>query len=458
MMKRHIIYTLSAIAFLTLIFVSCKNEESDIFEDSAAMRLQKYNAEYSEILTSSGGKWAMEYFCNTTEPGYLFIMEFKIDGSVIVSGLNEVLDIKFGVTNTMVTDRSAWEMISDSGPVLSFNTFNKVFHEFSDPSDIKDGKLNPDTGSEIDETGYGHRGDYEFKMISKSDNNNTLKLKGKKTGYYIYLHRLSADTDNETYLKDFNELPSKVFDPKFPMMILTDEATSEEFVILNPHTSYVTAYPRQGDHISQSTYGNAIITANGLRFREPLSIQRADRSMNPAVIEELILQSDGSLCSDNGFVLTGRAPFDLINDEQYIWSIDLDSFTGKFREVYETASADVNKKWSGKRDLSGIKFCFKQTGGFMKPVLYYEFGSNQAILYLEYKINSDGSFAWTVYDRSKDVETFIKNVPSIGTFIDLLNSSSFTLSVENLTHTSSIKFTDAADPSSSFITDVLITK
>lgn len=453
-MKRYhsyIAYGLFAVAALS----SCTNEEDNVFDESAAMRLQRYNADYAETLTSQGGKWSMEYFCNTEEPGYVFVMNFSPNGSVEVSGMNDALDLKFGVSDAMVSDRSAWELIADSGPVLTFNTFNKVLHEFSDPADIKDGKLSPDTGYEINETGYGHRGDYEFKVISKSDDGNSFKLKGKKTGYYIYMYRLAADTDDEAYLRSVREQPEKVFDARFPTMIMTEEATGEEFVILNAHMSYITAYPRKGDNISQSVTANGIITAEGIRFREPVTIQRADRGAAPIVVERFVLQDDGSLRSDNGFVLAGQSPADLLNDERYTWSIDFDSFEGKFKEPFKTMTDAVNEKWSGKRDLTGIKFCFRQSGGIMKPVLYYEFGSNQAILYIDYAVDNDGKFAWTVYDHSKDVDTFVKNVPSVGAFIDLLNTSSFRLSVENLTHTTSIKFEDTADPTSSFVADLL---
>ncbi len=90
----------------------------------------------------------------------------------------------------------------------------------------------------------------------------------------------------------------------------------------------------------------------------------------------------------------------------------------------------------------------------MRPTLYYELGSKQAIFYLDYSAEGKTKLSWTVKEYSKDVDTFVKNVASLGVFFQLVNSCSFELSLDNLVHTSTIKFTDATDASSSFIANV----
>ena len=105
---------------------SCKNEEDDIFDDTAANRLEQYKKDYANVFTDKGGKWALEYFANTEEPGYVFVVTFDKNGSVEVAGNN-----KWTPTTSFSTDNSLWGMISDDGPVLSFNSYNKVLHVFS---------------------------------------------------------------------------------------------------------------------------------------------------------------------------------------------------------------------------------------------------------------------------------------------------------------------------------------
>ena len=79
---------------------SCKNEEDDIFDDTAANRLEQYKKDYANVFTDKGGKWALEYFANTEEPGYVFVVTFDKNGSVEVAGNN-----KWTPTSSMYSHR-----------------------------------------------------------------------------------------------------------------------------------------------------------------------------------------------------------------------------------------------------------------------------------------------------------------------------------------------------------------
>ena len=169
---------------LALTTTSCfKNEEDDIFDKSAADRLEAAIKDYSDVLTSQGGKWAMEYFASTEEPGYVYVMDFKKDGSVLITGANKWVAIETAtydpkrVTFDPKSERSMWQVIADNGPVLSFNTYNKLFHLFANPEDVP--------GTEEDENGYGHDGDYEFDLMrtnAAGDTGTTVAVKGRFLG------------------------------------------------------------------------------------------------------------------------------------------------------------------------------------------------------------------------------------------------------------------------------------
>ena len=180
-MKKFLnISLLALVVFSMFSLASCKNEVDNIFDEDAVIRLDKAKAEYSDILTRNGGKWQLEYFANENEQGYIYLMTFAKDGSVTISGNNQWINyVKTGSTKTPAfgSEISMWEVIADNGPVLSFNTYNKYFHFFADPYDI------PSTGgaatdADIDESGYGHEGNYEFDIMKYSGD--TLYLTGKK--------------------------------------------------------------------------------------------------------------------------------------------------------------------------------------------------------------------------------------------------------------------------------------
>ena len=89
-MKKFLnISLLALVAISSLMLGSCKNEVDEIFDEDAVARLEKAKADYIDILTSNGGKWQMEYYANSEEPGYIYLMTFKKDGSVTISGKNQ---------------------------------------------------------------------------------------------------------------------------------------------------------------------------------------------------------------------------------------------------------------------------------------------------------------------------------------------------------------------------------
>lgn len=164
---------------LTLSMASCApSEVDDIFDENPAVRIDNAVKNYTELLKSNGGRWNMKYFANGDEGGYNFMMLFK-NGSVEISGKN------YYTGDAFVQDESMWEVIADYGPVLTFNTYNEVFHLFSDP--VPDG------------TGLG--GDYEFIVMKAEENKITLR--GKKTGITAVLERV---TDNVTDQEFFAEV------------------------------------------------------------------------------------------------------------------------------------------------------------------------------------------------------------------------------------------------------------
>ena len=138
-----------------MMFTGCVSEEDDLFDSSAAERLMTSKKMYTDRL--GGSTWVMEFYpLNTDEApkgqGYLILNKFNRDGSVVQAMQNELTDGQY------LTDTSLWEVISDQGTVLTFNTFNKCIHMFSDPG--------------LYQTGQGFEGDYEFVILSLEEGAN----------------------------------------------------------------------------------------------------------------------------------------------------------------------------------------------------------------------------------------------------------------------------------------------
>ncbi len=164
-----------AISLLALtLFASCNRDEESLFEKSAAQRAVEAIDNANAVLTAPENGWEMVYFPNTenttTSRGYVLIVKFKMDGSVSVTAKNSLT-----TNNVIVTDsNSTWTLISDYGPLLSFDTYNSVLHAWSDPQTDGDGYL----------------GDYEFLILKASADK--VILKGKKHSAYSVLRPLKT--------------------------------------------------------------------------------------------------------------------------------------------------------------------------------------------------------------------------------------------------------------------------
>ena len=254
----------------TAALTSCKNEVDDIFDKSAAERLTEGQDYFNQILVDKGGKWQMEYFANGNEPGYVYVVTFNKDGSVKMAG-NNLYIARLTNASAMAPaygdQTSLWDVITDNGLTLTFNSYNRVFHLFSTPEDLSD--------TEASETGVGHEGDYEFNLMNYR--NDTLYLTGKKRHIDIIMTRLSPEVDDRAYLDEVNALPAKYFNALIPDVYITlpngaryqTAYGSTLIVSMAPEPNETRTKDQDADWISYVEKHNAIITPGGLRFMKP---------------------------------------------------------------------------------------------------------------------------------------------------------------------------------------------
>lgn len=418
--------SLFIIPLLALAAASCNQTEDLIFEDSAAERLEQGRKDAFEKLTADGGLWAMEYFSNPDEPGYVMLFRFDKNGSVEISANHKWIGNKFK------QERSLWEMISDNGTVLSFNSFNSLFHVFSDPADITGPyqPTNPDQNDRpIDETGYGHEGDYEFQIMSDSDEN-TIRLLGKKYLYHIYLRKLPADTNEEEYLAKVKANESVIYSEYFPTLIIRNNETGEEFVTTSKN-GVMSAYPKDGDAVTQTRSANYITTVEGIRFAEPFSILHADGT--ELELDQFYFTETGGLGNRQ---YTFRLPIDnyeeLFFDQSLKWETVIgEGSSESFNAAFNSFKTAFDKKY--KRNgtvLNGLLFNYDYNTKSHRLVLTKS-GDLDA---MEYKrtpdIDANGGYRFNISltEGSDNGLTVIKGVPQATEFINLLNQYSYKVS------------------------------
>ena len=269
MMKK--IYPAILLFVSVFILSACVGEEDDIFDKSAAERLNEVSGIYVNRLCDSPGGWVMEYYPYTdnedlnTGVGYLIMNRFHDNQSVYSLMKNKATEFK------VMNDSSAWEVITDMGPVLTFNTYNNCFGRFTDPYD--DHILTP--GIYDDESGKGLQGDYEFVMVDVPEGGDHIMLKGKKRGVYQRLTRVPAGTDFEAYIDDMKKYTDTYFQANARWEYRMKDH-GKTYMMDRMNTGRPRIYPEGKDSTAYGWYSPYLITYYNnqyhLRFKDTVMV------------------------------------------------------------------------------------------------------------------------------------------------------------------------------------------
>ncbi len=296
------ILSISLLCGVALAFTGCVHEEDDIFDKSAAERLNEAKDVYFSRLTDSEAGWAMEYYPTNGDEapqgaGYLMLADFNKDNSVKVGMRNSMTG------NNYLEDTSVWEVITDNGPVLSFSTYNNCVHLFSDPG--------------IYETGLGYEGDYEFVIVDMEQGAQQGFIKGKKRGTYVRLTRLPEQTDFQEYINDVQSFQSRIFSASAPNLDYIHYGTDSLMVLAEGSTGIPNIYPYGKDAIAFESYHPYLIIKKDdqyyLRFKNVLTTN----SDNVAVQEFKYDADQDKFFSieDQSYYIEGENPGRFLNDK-----------------------------------------------------------------------------------------------------------------------------------------------
>ena len=178
------------IGLLAATFAACSRDEESLFEKPAAIRAQEAIENAFDVFTSAENGWEMAYFPNleASAKGYNMVVKFSKNGNVSVTAKNSATTMNKIMTDTA----STWAVKSDYGPILTFDTYNDVFHAFSDPGN----------------DGAGLLGDYEFLILKATPE--LVLLKGKKHSAYTVM-RPMKNPDLTAYFAACEKMQSKLF-------------------------------------------------------------------------------------------------------------------------------------------------------------------------------------------------------------------------------------------------------
>lgn len=437
----------------TLTFASCANEEDDLFSQSAAERLNAASALYSSRLEAQPNGWAMQLYPTTKNEapygnGYLLLMDFNTDHSVKVAMNNSLTG------NQFASDSSAWEVITDNGPVLTFNTYNKVMHTFSNPEDVAS------TGtaeSENDETGTGIGGDYEFVIVDAPEDASYMMLKGKKRSTYNLLTPVEVGVNYADYLNDVKAFQSKMFPTNSPSYDVVHYGDSL-YKMEGANDGIPNIYPMDSDAVLNESFNPFLITKRSsdyyLRFRD------AKEFDNGIKIQEFKYMSDKDI-------------FQSTENEAYY--IDGDDPSRFFNEMLDSASTH-RWQWNAQASMSdsyaalysqvqagfkAIKYTFNNmqirplTSSIIQVRVLYRTatGSNSTLNYDFTKtVDTDGTSLTYLAAETSGGEKVLTTIPALKSLFDAMSIKYTIVAGTTKFDLSTIKLVSATDANLWFVT------
>lgn len=416
------IFTSILVMSSAMAFTACVSEQPDHFDKSAPERLEEIKGVYAQRLAASEGSWALEYYpTNEAEApkglGYLLLCQFTPDYKVKVAMNNDVTG------NFYKESSSAWEIITDNGPVLTFNTYNDVLHTFSAPDNIPDTEENKE-----DETGKGYEGDYEFVITDLDADAQQAMLKGKKRGTYNRLTRIPAGTDFRSYLDEVEKFRKN----KFPVggNDLRMKVGNQLYNVASMPGGLPNVYPSDGDVVVNRDLRPYLVTKQGdkfyLRFRDGFTV--GEESEQEFVYNEASDEFQGVNNSAN--VLRG------ISDEElpaYLNSVggnvmkfSLNNYSdasGRYKQLLDAFMGEMQTKGY---TIQSVALSIINDGNGMDLVISYKSGRSTTSVTYRASFKSNGNSveigSWADLGNANARKLYTE-LPAVKSFLDALVGS-----------------------------------
>ena len=409
MKKIHLLMTVVVLSLLT----SCLKDQEDLFDKTSSLRAEESIAADYKILAGAEHGWLMKYYPSPyrTYGGYNVFLKFTADGKVTVAS---------DIANANATAESFYKITQSAGVVLSFDTFNNIFHLFSTP----DAPLGGDTGK-------GWEGDYDFEFISAAADK--VVLKGKKSGNYAILTPMDTD-DWASYINKVEVVEEDMNFPHYTMKVDTTDVVIYKSY-RNMEMNYATATTDTAVNVP------FVVTPDGIEFYEPVTI-------NGQTISGFKYAEDtyDFACIDNAnIILNGIVPpinETFVENDWYIAYSTAGSFAQPYLKLMEAGSATENE--------TILLLAFTNIDGY--PSLYFQSGRYAGYMCFNYELIGDDTI--TMYYNGKNdggnAPYYISNCDYDKGLIPFgankNNARTFRLSTDNAKTPSYITLTDVNEP------------
>ena len=345
----------------------------------------------------------MAYFPNleADAKGYNMVLKFNKNGNVSVTAKNGTTTMNKIKTDTA----STWAVKSDYGPILTFDTYNEVFHAFSDPKN----------------DGAGLLGDYEFLILKATPE--LVLLKGKKHSAYTVM-RPMKHTDLAAYFAACEKMQTNLFGNN--NIVTLTQANDKMYLYNGAEGQFQSAAYGSPLVAEAATYHPVCSTEDGIIVSMGFGEDVHDHIFYYDSIKGELKSEKGAVMNAGNLNVLFGAYF---TDNAFGWAVDPAG-----QEAVDALLTDVNtamKNTSAKMKVMGY--------GYKQSLNMYEGGYFMLVnfTYKQGKKNQEKKLVWTIdltqdengitvanavpYD--KNTETFLGQIPSAQGVADLMIGS-----------------------------------
>ena len=360
---------LSILAFVALVILpACQQLEPDVFDKPSSTRLSEFLEEIRTTLSSEQYGWTLDYYPGSKYSSVTYALSFT-DQKVTACVEKKPTE----------TETSTYALKTDDGPVLSFDTYNKILHAYATPDSKK----------------YQAKGgDFEFEIRAFDKENKVITLIGKRSRNTCTLRPLTKPA--EEYFAGVKSFERSI---TVPAAAATIDGKEIELYIDNGIRS-ITIGEKDAPKDSLQTV-RYVLTENTFRFSKPFKVGDVEFS-------EWTYDPANETLNGSGITFVKFIPAGYITYEQYL---------GKYTFYYYNASRSFQVQLV--EEEAGLSFRMVGFSTYFEPILTFN-GGRGRLDWVKQTIGGSGSLEYILapWDTNAGYLTWMDEVGLVGSVED----------------------------------------
>ena len=416
MMKKDIRYITMSVALAAIALAGCSHfQEEDLFEESAALRIEHSAEKLQEILVNAPEGWVIQYYTGrgvSVFEGFNLFARFERGGKVTMAGNHRFL--RDGNAGKYTEASSLYELIREDGLVLAFNTWNDVLTPFVDPV------AHWAAPKDLVKDGAGMQGDQN--LVVKLMTEDEILLRGER--YDASIRMVKADRDWKTYISDTETMKNRI----------TNTVINSYYLISGTDTMYCVGLRNGRYRVSERVNNPLKVDSLSCCFTPTGFRNEYTDTLGNHLFQEFKLNEEGTALLNEDLCVEVIATWDnyIVNARSTTWNFDQENFSDVQKGLLEQLNVEL-KKFNTNYSLAQVGLG-RSTGNGAVKGLVVTFYTNAA----KTKTNSAGLSLTTsspaygqmqiVYGEDEKVDKNLSNISSKSDAESLVRQFAATLS------------------------------